>query len=85
MAPQLMSNLNNQYILTGDPSMCPHEPKCPSFEAPDRDAASILAAHPVQGWSLLCNGVIVFEDTGELLPDGRCVDPCRPEPAHAAA
>lgn len=79
------SNTNTQFILTGDPSMCPHEPHCPSFEAPDRDAATILAAHPVQGWSLLCNGVIVFEDTGELLPDGRCVDPCRPEPAHAAA
>jgi len=36
-----------------------------------------VAAHPEQGWSLLCNGVIVFDDTGELLPDGREVPPYR--------
>ncbi len=65
--------------------MCPHQPPCPSFEAPDRDAAAIVAAHPEQGWNLLCNGVICFEDTGDLLPDGRCVAPARPEPCHAAA
>ena len=33
--------------------------------------------HPEQGWSLLCNGVLVFEDTGELLPDGRVIAPHR--------
>jgi hypothetical protein len=38
----------------------------------------VVAAHPGQGWSLLCNGVVVFEDTGELLPDGRVVQPHRP-------
>jgi hypothetical protein len=65
--------------------MCPHLTPCPPFEASDREAAAILAAHPEQGWSLLCNGVILFDDTGELLPDGRCVSPCRPEPAHSAA
>jgi hypothetical protein len=65
--------------------MCPHLPQCPTYDAPDREFATILAAQPLQGWSLLCNGVIVFEDTGELLPDGRCVAPARPEPAHAAA
>jgi hypothetical protein len=27
----------------------------------------------------LCNGVIVFDDTGELLPDGQVVPP-RPTP-----
>jgi hypothetical protein len=32
-----------------------------------------VAFHPEQGWSLLCNGVIVFEDLGEILPDGRVV------------
>ncbi|WP_434091523.1 DUF5999 family protein [Streptomyces anulatus] len=32
----------------------------------------------VQRRSLLCNGVLVFEDTGELLPDGRIVAPHRP-------
>ncbi|WP_423247557.1 DUF5999 family protein [Streptomyces achmelvichensis] len=32
----------------------------------------------VQRRSLLCNAVLLFEDTGELLPDGRVVDPHRP-------
>jgi hypothetical protein len=37
-----------------------------------------VAHHPEQGWSLLCNGVVLFEDTGELLPDGKIIDPHRP-------
>jgi hypothetical protein len=37
-----------------------------------------VARHPEQGWSLLCNGVLLFEDTGELLPDGRVIAPRRP-------
>ncbi len=37
-----------------------------------------MASHPEQGWSLLCNGVVVFEDTGALLPDGRSIPPHRP-------
>jgi hypothetical protein len=69
--------------------MCQHQPPCPTAEATDHDAACVVAAHPEQGWSLLCNGVIVFEDTGELLPDGRAIAPtCRParhrEPVAAA-
>lgn len=32
----------------------------------------------VQRRSLLCNGTIVFDDTGELLPDGRVVAVSRP-------
>jgi hypothetical protein len=27
-----------------------------------------VASHPEQGWSLLCNGVVLFDDGGELLP-----------------
>ena len=50
--------------------MCGHLPPCPTADAPDRDAACVVAAHPEQGWSLLCNGVVCFEDLGELLPDG---------------
>jgi hypothetical protein len=57
---------------------CPHVPPCPAATAPDRDAARTVAAHPEQGWSLLCNGVVLFDDTGELLPDGRQVPPRRP-------
>jgi hypothetical protein len=55
-------------------TMCPHHPACPSAEAEDRDAAHVVASHPEQGWSLLCNGVVLFEDCGEILPDGRCID-----------
>ena len=58
--------------------MCPHNPPCPSADAADREAAHTIAFHPEQGWSLLCNGVVLFDDTGELLPDGRIVDPHRP-------
>jgi len=53
--------------------MCPHHPPCPSADAPDRDAAHVVSSHPEQGWSLLCNGVVLFEDCGEILPDGRCI------------
>lgn len=60
------------------PRTCDHIPCCPAASAPDRDAALIYVSHPEQGWSLLCNGIVLFEDTGELLPDGRAVDPHRP-------
>jgi hypothetical protein len=56
---------------------CPHQPPCPSADGPDCEAARVVAAHPEQGWSLLCNGVVVFEDTGDLLPDGRVIPPHR--------
>jgi len=57
---------------------CPHRHRCPGPDAPDREAACCVASHPEQGWSLLCNGVVCFEDTGEILPDGRVVEPHRP-------
>jgi len=58
--------------------MCPHSPPCPEASAPDREAAHTVVSHPEQGWSLLCNGIVIFEDTGELLPDGACIAPHRP-------
>ena len=58
--------------------MCPHSPPCPEASAPDREAAHTVVSHPEQGWSLLCNGIVVFEDTGELLPGGDTVAPHRP-------
>jgi hypothetical protein len=61
---------------------CTHQPACPDAGAVDRDAAHVVAAFPVQGWSRLCNGVIMFEDTGELLPDGRMVAPHRGPAPH---
>jgi hypothetical protein len=51
---------------------CRHIPACPSADAVDRDAAHVVSSHPEQGWSLLCNGVVVFEDFGEILPNGIC-------------
>jgi hypothetical protein len=58
--------------------MCPHTPSCPEAKAPDREAARTIVSHPEQGWSLLCNGIVVFEDTGELLPGGGAIAPHRP-------
>jgi hypothetical protein len=58
--------------------MCPHTPPCPDAKALDREAARTVVSHPEQGWSLLCNGIVVFEDTGELLPGGATIAPHRP-------
>ena len=57
--------------------MCQHQPRCPEWPAPDHLAARIVADQPGQGWSLLCNGVILFDDGGELLPDRRAAAPGR--------
>ncbi|MFF0161182.1 DUF5999 family protein [Streptomyces sp. NPDC005263] len=54
--------------------MCSHQPSTHPAGSP---APHVVAAHPEQGWSLLCDGSIVFDDTGELLPDGRIVAPHR--------
>jgi Family of unknown function (DUF5999) len=58
--------------------MCPHTPRCPDPGGPDREAARTVVSHPEQGWSLLCNGIVIFEDTGELLPGGTAIAPHRP-------
>jgi len=55
--------------------MCSHRPVCPSAYSADALAAHLMTAHPEQGWSLLCNGVLVFDDGGGLLPDGRTLEP----------
>jgi len=65
--------------------MCTHSPRCPSPEAANRDAACPVASHLDQGWSLLCNGVIAFDDLGDLLPDGRAIPPRYEEPRRAPA
>ena len=57
---------------------CKHQPPCPTADSADHEAAQPLCHFPEQGWSLLCNGVLLFEDTGELLPDGRIIAPHRP-------
>jgi len=74
--------------------MCPHTPPCPAADKSDRTAARAIFSHPMQGWTLLCNGVVIFEDTGELVPvigndgvDFETILPHRPTdiPATAAA
>jgi hypothetical protein len=57
--------------------MCQHQIPCPSPQTPGRATARVVAAHPEQGWSLLCNGVVLFEDGGLLLPDGQAISPRR--------
>jgi hypothetical protein len=47
--------------------MCQHRPQCPQSREPDRLAARIVADRAEQGWSLLCNGVVLFEDDSELV------------------
>ncbi|GJF34064.1 hypothetical protein KNE206_67640 [Kitasatospora sp. NE20-6] len=49
---------------------CGHRDACPDGDAPDAAAAVPVARQPEQGWSLLCNGVLLFDDTGAVLPDG---------------
>ncbi|MFJ5851188.1 DUF5999 family protein [Streptomyces sp. NPDC092903] len=64
---------------------CVHVPPCPGVQADDREAARLLAHHPDQGWSLLCNGILLFEDTGELLPNGQAIAPHRHRMVGASA
>ncbi|MFJ4773984.1 DUF5999 family protein [Streptomyces uncialis] len=53
--------------------MCSHTPECPPAHADGRNAARTVAFCAEQGWSLLCNGVLLFDDLGELLPSGEIV------------
>jgi hypothetical protein len=51
--------------------MCDHTPTCPDAYAATCCAAHVIADHSEQGWSKLCNGVIVFTDGCYLDPEGR--------------
>jgi hypothetical protein len=65
-------------------AMCQHQPRCPGALTPDRAAARVVTCHPEQGWSLLCNGVVLFDDAGVLLLDDRIAIP-DPAPAMSMA
>ena len=65
--------------------MCQHTPPCPDPSGPDREAARTVVSHPEQGWSLLCNGIVIFDVTGELLPGGASIAPHRPTDLTACA
>ena len=72
-------------LRNGGTPMCRHQPHCPAADAPDRDAARIVSSHPEQGWNLLCNGVVSFDDTGDLLPDGSVIAPRKPLPCESVS
>lgn len=55
--------------------MCNHIPRCPAAEASDARTAHVLVPHPEQGWCLLCNGLILFDDGGAILPGGPVLPP----------
>lgn len=59
--------------------MCPHTPPCPDARALDREAARTVVSRPEQGWSLLCNGIVVFEDTGNSFLAGTPLVPIGPQ------
>jgi hypothetical protein len=50
--------------------MCSHTPQCPAADSVARTLAVVIADHHEQGWTLLCNGVIHFDDGADLLPSG---------------
>ena len=50
--------------------MCAHVPNCPGVEDQGAWTAHVVADHQEQGWSRLCNGVILFDDGFFLAPDG---------------
>jgi hypothetical protein len=69
--------------------MCQHQTatkeSCPTADAVDREAARVIRHDSTLGYSLLCNGVYLFDDTGDLLPDGRVIAPHRGPAVHALA
>ncbi|MFE1378163.1 DUF5999 family protein [Streptomyces sp. NPDC058740] len=65
--------------------MCLHPSACPAASSSDREAAKPVVSYPEQGWTLLCNGVVHFDDTGELLPDGSIIAPHRGQAPAVAA
>ena len=70
----MIPSIHRDGLAAGSPTAgsrtCHHFPPCPAATAPDRHAARTIATHPEQGWSLLCNRVVLFDDNDELFPDG---------------
>ncbi len=60
--------------------MCSHTPPCPGAEERACCNAHVVADHSEQGWCLLCNGVVLFDDGMFMAPDGHS----EPVPALAA-
>jgi hypothetical protein len=73
----MWSGSHRARLVIMKPMTCNHRPACPGAEATNAREAHVSIWHLEQGWRLLCNGVILFEDGGAILPDGRCVEPSR--------
>jgi hypothetical protein len=71
------NSINDPAAASARTALCRHSPSCPPSDAADRYRAHVIVAHPEQGWSLLCNGVIVFDDLGALLPDSELIPALR--------
>jgi hypothetical protein len=56
-------------------AMCAHNPPCPAADAKDARRACVVCRHDEQGWCLLCNGLIAFDDGGAILPNGSALAP----------
>jgi hypothetical protein len=56
--------------------VCHHDPPCPSAYSPARHEAHAVIVNVQQGWSLLCNGIIVNEvrDVGDQPVDDHPMD-----------
>ena len=54
---------------------CTHAPRCPRAGSPVARRARVVVHHEEQGWYLLCNGVVLFDDGGAILPNGRVISP----------
>ncbi|MBS2966296.1 hypothetical protein KGA66_24840 [Actinocrinis puniceicyclus] len=67
------SSTTETAATSAGPAHCRHSPACPPSGAADRYRAHVIASHPEQGWSLLCNGVIVFDDLGAVLPGSELI------------
>jgi hypothetical protein len=76
-APRGLRQERTPYHFQYGDAMCCHQPPCPAATATDHAAARVVARQDDLGWALLCNGVVVFDDTGELLPDGTPIAPRR--------
>ena len=50
--------------------MCHHMPACPDARSDACCTAHVVADRSAQGWSRLCNGIILFDDGHYLTADG---------------
>lgn len=56
--------------------ICPHTPACPSADDPNCASAHEVNSHDdEQGWTLLCNGVLLMHDRSAIRPNGEVVMP----------